>query len=198
MSAKDAHKKKGTDDEIVYEAARERGGGPAPAAEGPAMVTKLAKLREKLVACEASKAEYLAGWQRAKADLINAGKRHEEERQRFGAMGEESVIHEILPALDAFDMAIANKEAWEKVDAGWRQGVEFIRSQLLGTLSRFGVEAFGAPGEHFDAARHHSIENVAAESASQDGTLAAVVQKGYARGDQVIRPAAGKVFHLEQ
>ncbi|HEY4508011.1 MAG TPA: nucleotide exchange factor GrpE [Candidatus Paceibacterota bacterium] len=198
MSAKDDHKKKGADEEIVYEDAPDLEAGDDPAAEGPAMATKLAKLREKLSVCESSKAEYLAGWQRAKADLINAGKRHEEERRRFATLGEEAVLHEILPALDAFDMAMANREAWEKVDAGWRQGVEFIRSQLLGTLSRFGVEAFGAPGEHFDAARHHSIENVAAESASQDGTLAAVVQKGYARGDQVIRPAAVKVFHLEQ
>ena len=198
MSAKDDHKKKGVNDEIVYEDAPDLEAGDDPAAEGPAMAAKLAKLREKLVACESSKAEYLAGWQRAKADLVNGSKRHEEERRRFATRGEEAVLHEILPALDAFDMAMANREAWEKVDAGWRQGVEFIRSQLLGTLSRFGVEAFGALGDTFDAVRHHSIENVAAESASQDGTLATVVQKGYSRGEQVLRPAAVKVFHFEQ
>ena len=198
MSADNENRQEGADEEIVYEDAPDLEAGDDPAAEGPAMAAKLAKLREKLDVCESSKAEYLAGWQRAKADLVNAGKRHEEERRRFAAAGEEAVINEVLPALDAFDMAMGNQEAWAKVDAGWRQGVEFIRSQLLGALSRFGVEAFGAPGEAFDAARHHSIESVPAESAAQDGTLAAVVQRGYARGEQVIRPAAVKVFHFEQ
>ena len=41
-------------------------------ADNPAEAIK--KLREKLKACEADKSEYLAGWQRAKADSVNARK----------------------------------------------------------------------------------------------------------------------------
>ncbi len=35
---------------------------------------KLKKLREELKICHKEKADYLAGWQRAKADFINARK----------------------------------------------------------------------------------------------------------------------------
>jgi molecular chaperone GrpE (heat shock protein) len=41
------------------------------------------KLREKLKKSEAERMEYLTGWQRAKADLINARKRDEADRVEF-------------------------------------------------------------------------------------------------------------------
>jgi molecular chaperone GrpE len=186
-----------TVDDVTFEESPDLEAGDDPMEEGAAGNAAIKKLRERAKKCEAERMEYLSGWQRAKADLVNANKRHEEERKRFAAMGQAQVIDSILPALDSFDMAMANKEAWEKVDGTWRTGVEYIRSQLSSALTGFSVTPFGQVGDTFDPNLHHSIETVKAESADKDNTIAVVVQKGYKMGEAVIRPAVVKVAHTE-
>jgi molecular chaperone GrpE len=139
----------------------------------------------------------MAGWQRAQADLANAIRRHDEERKRFLSLGEENVIAEILPTLDAFDMAMGNREAWERAEENWRRGIEMIRAQLDGAIARLGVTPIEALGEAFDPTRHQAVASAKAESADQDGRVTAVAQKGYARNGAVIRPALVTVAHLE-
>lgn len=185
-----------TEEEIVYEDSPEMEAGDDPVSDMVSAKAKIADLRAKLKACEAEKMEYLSGWQRAKADLVNASRRHEDERKRFVAMGEENVIAEVVPALDGFDMAMANKEAWEKVDPAWRSGIEYIRTQMLAALSNFGIESIRPLGEQFDPAKHHSIETVATDDAGKDNTVVEVVQAGYVRNGSVIRPATVKVAHI--
>jgi molecular chaperone GrpE len=184
-------------DDVTFEDSPDLEAGDDPMEEGAAGEAAIKKLRERAKKAEAERMEYLSGWQRAKADLVNMNKRHDEERKRFAAMGQAQVIDAILPALDSFDMAMSNKEAWEKVDGTWRMGVEYIRTQLSSGLSGFGVTAFGQAGDTFDPALHHSVETVKAESADQDNKIVAVVQKGYRMGEAVIRPATVKVAHLE-
>jgi molecular chaperone GrpE (heat shock protein) len=77
-------------------------------------VEAVKKLKEKLKKSEAERLEYLTGWQRSKADLINARKRDETDRQEFTKYANENLISELISVLDSFDMAIGNKEAWKK------------------------------------------------------------------------------------
>jgi len=154
---------------------------------------KLKELREKLKKSEAERLEYLSGWQRAKADLINARKRDEEDKKEFTKYANEDLIGEILTVLDSFDMAFANKEAWEKVDPNWRKGVEYIYSQLISTLERFGLKVIVPVGEKFDPNHHISIENVAVTDKSKDGMIVEVIQKGYEMNGKVIRAPKVKV-----
>jgi len=53
---------------------------------------KLKKLREELKLCHKEKSEYLAGWQRAKADFINARKDEEKARAEFAKFAAEKVL----------------------------------------------------------------------------------------------------------
>ena len=46
-------------------------------------VALIKKLRERLRKAETEKQEYLTGWQRSKAEMVNARKRDEEERKDF-------------------------------------------------------------------------------------------------------------------
>ena len=69
------------------------------------------KLREKLKTTEKERMEYLTGWQRAKADLINARKRDEEDRKEFIKFANERLIEGIIPVLESFEMAMGNKES---------------------------------------------------------------------------------------
>ena len=154
---------------------------------------KLKQLREKLKIAEAERAEYLAGWQRAKADLINARKRDEEDKKDFIKYANEDLIGEMLPVLDSFGMAFANKEAWEKVDKNWRTGVEYIYSQLVSTLERFGVKLIDPKGQKFDPNQQISIESVPVIDKAQDGVIVEVVQKGYELNSKAIRAPKVKV-----
>ena len=154
---------------------------------------KLKQLREKLKIAEAERAEYLAGWQRAKADLINARKRDEEDKKDFIKYANEDLIGEMLPVLDSFGMAFANKEAWEKVDKNWRTGVEYIYSQLISTLERFGVKLIDPKSQKFDPNYHISIESVPVTDKAQDGVIVEVVQKGYELNGKAIRAPKVKV-----
>lgn len=168
---------------------------PEDEAENSAATIK--KLREKLKLCEAEKQEYLTGWQRAKADFINARKTEEAERDRFRKAALEKTLLDFLSVADSFEMAFAHKESWQKVDAGWRVGVESIYSQLLSAFARHGLTTVGAVGEPFDPRMHVSVGVVSVEK-KLDDTVQEVTQTGYKLNDTVIRPAKVKVGQYEE
>lgn len=152
------------------------------------------KLREKLKIAVEEKQEYLNNWQKDKAEFINARKRDEEAKQDFLKFAKLNVIEDILPVLDSFDMAMANKASWESVSAEWRAGVESIYNQFIGVLTKQGVSSFGAKGDMFDPNLHQSVSMVTTDDKSQDHTVAIVLQKGYMISGKVIRPAMVQVF----
>ncbi|HVY55169.1 MAG TPA: nucleotide exchange factor GrpE, partial [Thermodesulfobacteriota bacterium] len=93
---------------------------------------------------KAERDEYLAGWQRAKADFANHKKQTEAMMKEFRTMANEGLVEELLPVLSSFEMAFANKAAWEKADRNWRSGVEYIYGQLKGVLDQNGLKEVGA------------------------------------------------------
>ncbi len=188
---------KNDEPEITYEESPDLEAGDDLAGDAAVGERTIKKLRERLAKAEEEKAANMAGWQRAQADLANATRRHNEERARAVSLGEENVLAEILPTLDAFDMAMGNREAWEKADENWRRGIEMVRAQLLAAVARLGVSPIEAIGEKFDPSRHQAVAAAKAESAEQDNLVVAVAQKGYARGASVLRPAMVTVAHLE-
>jgi molecular chaperone GrpE len=152
------------------------------------------KLKEKIKTLEAEKLEYLTGWQRTKADYVNAKKEDEKNRVELMKYANMNFVEELLPALDAFDMAMANKEAWEKVDKNWRAGIEYIYGQIIGTLGKFGVTQENPVGQKVDSLKHNPMGTVATEDKSKEGIVAEVIQKGYFMNGKEIRPAGVKVF----
>jgi molecular chaperone GrpE len=160
--------------------------------------TKEAKLKKELKKCQEEKQEYLDGWQRIKADFVNLKKRSEQDKKDFAKYANENFILELLPALDSFDQAFKNKEAWERADANWRTGIEFIYSQLTSVLENHGVKEVSPMGEIFDPQLHHSVEMVEVEDEKNDGKIVEVIQKGYSLGDKTIRHPSVKVGELKK
>lgn len=148
---------------------------------------KLKKLKEELVKVKKERQEYLDGWQRCKADSINAKKDAETRANRAAELLREALVHDIIPALDSFDMA-AGSEAWAQVSDGWKSGMERVRDQLINALKSHGVERFGKVGEKFDHALHDAIEE-RDDVAGETGTIARILRYGYRTGDKVLRPA---------
>lgn len=155
------------------------------------------KLKEKIKGLEAEKQEYLLGWQRAKADFVNARKNDAKEREEFTKFSKEGVLKDLLSVADSFDMAFGNKESWEKVDKNWRTGVESIYSQLLSAFQKHGLTQIGVAGEKFDPRNHAPVATVAAGTEEEDDTVADVIQKGYALEGKVIRPAKVRIKQFE-
>ena len=147
------------------------------------------KLREKLKKAVAEKQEYLDGWQRAKADFVNANKRTQEMLRDSITLANEGLIEELLPTLQAFEMAFAQKDAWEKIDKNWRVGVEFIYNKLKDTLMANGLQEINPLGKVFDAKEHEATKHESVEKESDNHKVVAVVEKGYMLGNKLLRPA---------
>lgn len=145
-------------------------------------------LKEKLKKAVAEKQEYLNSWQRDKAEFINARKRDEEAQKDFARFSNESLISELIPVLDSFNMAMGNKEAWEKADKNWRVGVEYIANQLKKILGEFGLKEIDPIGKKFDPMRDEAIED-----GKQGDTVTTVIQKGYELHGKVLKAPKVKI-----
>jgi molecular chaperone GrpE len=148
---------------------------------------KLKKLRDELEKVKKERQEYLDGWQRCKADAINAKKDLEARATRSAEALREALVHDIIPALDSFDMA-AGSEAWSEVSDGWKSGMERVRDQLLEALRSHGIERFGKVGEAVDHSMHEIAEEIS-DSAGDSGTIIRILRYGYKTKDRVLRPA---------
>jgi len=147
------------------------------------------KLRDKLKKAVAEKQEYLDGWQRAKADFINSKKRTEELLRDSITLSNEGLIEELLPTLHSFEMAFANREAWEKVDKNWRIGVEFIYNKLKDTLAANGLREINPIGTKFDTKEHEAVKYEPRDKEEDSHKVVSVIEKGYALGQKILRPA---------
>lgn len=156
------------------------------------------KLREKLKTAEAEKMEYLTGWQRAKADLINARKRDDADRADFTKYANERLIEGLIPVLESFDLAMNNKVAWEKVDKNWRVGVEYIYNQLKKTLSDSGLEEIDPSGKPFDHKRDEAAEYIPVDNEKDHHKVIGVIQKGYSLNGKDLRPPKVKVGEFKK
>lgn len=152
------------------------------------------KLREKIKTLEKEKQEYLDGWQRARADYANALKNADEEKKSFRGFFAEQFTEELFPVLDSFDMAMGNKDLWEKVDANWRKGIEYIHQQLLSALSAHNFAPFCIVGDTFDPTMHEAVSDVETDDVALDQTIAQVFQCGYRLGDKILRAARVSVY----
>jgi molecular chaperone GrpE len=155
---------------------------------------KLKKLRQDVKTAKDESAKNLDGWQRALADYANLKKSSGEQMKDLKDYVLAGFIEELLPTLDAFEMAMKNREAWEKVDENWRKGVEYIYSQVKGILTNNSIEEIGKVGEHFNPEHHHAVEELVTDDAGKDHTVSEVIQKGYKGSKGVIRPAQVKLF----
>jgi molecular chaperone GrpE len=156
-----------------------------------AFKAKLQKLRDELAEVKKERQEYLGGWQRAKADLINARKEASDMIQRAQSTGRETLIEELIPALDSFDMAMSS-DAWNTVDTTWRAGIEGIRAQFLNVLSTHGIEVFGTVGDAFDPLLHEAAQEVSGSGVSD--TIAKVLRSGYRAKGRILRAAQVIIF----
>jgi len=156
---------------------------------------KVAKLRSELAETRKEKQEYMDGWQRAKADYVNALKRFEEEKKLERKRGIVQAAEVLLPTFDALERARAVQSlALNKIP----EGFEAIARQLESSFASLGLEPVGEVGEVFDPALHEALGIDAAQSVEEDNTVNAVLEKGWKIGEVLVRPAKVRVAHFEK
>lgn len=160
--------------------------------ENTSLDLNLKKLREKLKKCLAEKDEYLAGWQRAKADFINARKEEEERRAELIKFFGVAIIKDILPVLDSFDVAFKD-ENWQKLDKTWQDGIKLLYNQLLDILKKHNVEQIDSEGKKFNPEEHESVGEIDIDDKKKDGAVIEEIRRGYKIYDKILRPAQVKI-----
>ena len=140
--------------------------------------------------CCKKRDEYLAGWQRARADFLNYKK---EEVDRVGKLmffAQANVILGVLPVLDNFRIAEKELPDDSKKDVNI-QGLLKAKQELLNFFKIIGVKEIETKNKKFDPNFSEAIEQVEAKD-KETGTIVEEVQKGYTLQEQVIRPAKVK------
>src|SRR3989344_43532 len=156
---------------------------------------KIKKLKEELGECRKKAEEYLAGWQRAKADFINSRKDEEKEREAMVRFANKKLLYELLSVKDSMEMAL---ERAEEIDKSFAGGLNQILSLLSQIMRGCGVSETEALGQRFNPEEHESMEEEEVSEAEKDQVILEVVQKGYKIHDRVLRPAKVKVGIYKQ
>ena len=146
------------------------------------------KLAEALSAKENELAEAKEKYLRMAAEYENYRKRSAKERDGIYTDAVSDVIGAILPIADNLERAAQYKEEPEKV----AEGLGLISRSLSELLSKFGVEPFAEAGDTFDPNLHNAIMHVEDE-AYREGEILEVFQRGYRKGDRIVRYAMVKV-----
>jgi len=177
MNFKKEQKNKNIDEKEVSQAA---------VGDNKEPVDELKSCREELEKLEKEKNEFLAGWQRERADFLNYKKGQSEIFESIKNFTKEDLILKILPILDNIDMAIAHLPEALKEDK-WIEGVIKTREHFLKILSDEGVEVIKSKGEKFNPEFHEAMEQV--NSDEEEGIITEEIQKGYLMNGKVIKPA---------
>nr|WP_290911802.1 nucleotide exchange factor GrpE [Anoxybacillus sp.] len=145
---------------------------------------QIAELQNKLQEMEQ---RYL----RLYADFDNFRRRTKLEFEAAEKYRAQSLVTDLLPALDNFERALKVEVEDEKAKS-ILQGVEMVYRSLVDALKKEGVEAIESVGKPFDPHVHQAVMQVE-DSNYEPNTVVEEFQKGYKLKDRVIRPAMVKV-----
>ena len=128
---------------------------------------------------------------RAYADTENTRKRLQKEADTNKKYRFQSAALEILPIMDAMNMALMVQPECEEAK-NFAKGFEMIRQQMKTMLENEGVKEVEALDKPFDpnvmqALMQEKVEGV------ESGIVVEVLQKGYMLKDRILRPALVKV-----
>lgn len=126
---------------------------------------------------------------RTAAEYENFRKRTEREKSLIYSDATCTTVLSLLPALDSLEIAIKSSEG---SDEGYKKGLAMVKNQFDTAFKKLGVESFGEVGEQFDPSIHNAVAHIDDES-GEENVISEVFQKGYKKGDRVVRHAMVQV-----
>ncbi len=152
---------------------------------GEAASDAAAEELDPVVRAERERDEHLDTLRRVAAEFDNYKKRVAREHEELRGRAAERLLHDLLPVFDDLERALAAFETSDKEAIA--DGVALVHRALWTLLEREGVAELDPAGEAFDPHRHEAL--LSQPSDQPEGTVIAVIQKGFLLGDRVLRPA---------
>jgi molecular chaperone GrpE len=168
---------------------------PEELTEVPAIIPEeeITQLRCELEKALARADEYLAGWQRERAEFINYKKRMDREQSQGGQNAFGNAIRRYLDIADDLARALKDKNRpTEGNGAIWAEGIDLIHRKMITAFEADGVKIIETKGQFFDPNMHEAISHEDSPD-HESGQIIEVVQPGYSLGERVIRPARVRV-----
>lgn len=154
-----------------------------------ALITENQKLIEELDGVKKQVEEYKDKWMRNVAEFDNYKKRNAKLWQDAFNEGVASVILKILPVGDNLDWALTLG-----LDEKTAEGIKGIQKKFGEVLKSLEVEEINPIGKPFDPNEAEAVMQVEGEEGEQSDHVKQVFQKGYKKGEKIIRYATVSVI----
>lgn len=151
----------------------EAGGGDQPGDDGQPFDKELETLRGDL-------GELTRDLQRITAEYANYRKRVDRDRTLAADYATGAVLTQLLPVLDDLDRARDHGDLVGPFGS--------VAEQLVTALTKFGLTAFGAPGDPFDPTLHEAVSHTSSPDVTET-TCVEIMRRGYQLGERMLRPA---------
>lgn len=120
------------------------------------------------------------------AEFDNYKKRTLKEKAELILNGGEKTITAVLPVLDDFERAMADKT---EDPQAIKEGMELIFKKFVKTLEGMGVKKIETEDQDFDVDYHEAVAMVPGMGDDKKGKVIDCIQTGYMLNDKVIRHA---------
>lgn len=147
--------------------------------------TELAEARKKLESAEAGLKEEKDKYMRMIAEYDNFRKRTQKEKENTYADAYADAVNAILPVLDNLERA----EQYDDPEAV-KKGVSMTLKAAKDTFTKLGITEIET--KTFDPNLHNAVMHIEDDQLGE-GEIVEVLQKGYRKGDKIIRYAMVKV-----
>lgn len=141
---------------------------------------------DPLVAAQNEAEQWKDKYIRLVAEFDNYKKRTLKEKSELILNGSEKTVAAILPILDDFERATADKT---EDPQAIKEGYELIYKKFLKALETLGVNKIKTDNADFDVDYHEAIAMVPGMGDDKKGKVIDCVQTGYTLNDKVIRHA---------
>jgi len=143
---------------------------------------------DPLAKAETEIAELKDKYLRSVAEFDNYRKRTMKEKAELILNGSEKTITAILPIVDDMELAMANVEKADDMEAV-KEGMELIYQKFQKTLESLGLKKIETADVDSDTDFHEAIAMVPGMGDDKKGKILDCVQTGYKLNDKVIRHA---------
>ena len=157
------------------------------------LIKKLAETVEVIETMNAKLESASNQYARLQADFDNYRRRTKEEQARLSKTVTASIIKKFMPVLDNLDRALAHMSKDENAGP-YLEGFQLMEKVFNKVMQEFGLVEIDAQGKPFDPYYHEALMEIQSDDVEED-TVAAVLQKGYMIGEEVLRPSKVQVAH---
>jgi molecular chaperone GrpE len=145
-----------------------------------------ADLAVELEQAQAEIASLRDKWLRAVADLDNYKKRVKRDIDDATHRAVQNLLSSFLPVGDNLDRALS--VAPPDTNEQLLKGLEMVRQEFLGALVKQGIKPIESVGRPFDPNLHDALQQIDTPNYAP-GVVMMEYEKGYQRGDKLLRPA---------